>query len=164
MTTQMDYTPEEWEQLEALPYLAAAGVIGASPRGAIRKIKEALSIYPSVRDSAKQFPNNELIQDLSSAQNIHHDSKEKEHDLTIHDNHEEITAYVLEQCREVIGILESKSTPEEAAEYKRWVLLSGEHVANTAKRGGFLGLGPKHIDVDEAKFLQNLKETLGLQE
>ncbi|HZR39268.1 MAG TPA: hypothetical protein VFB12_04085 [Ktedonobacteraceae bacterium] len=162
MTTQTDYTPQEWEQLKDLPYLAAAGVVGSSHRGAIKKIKEAFSIISSARNSAKQFPNNELIQSLSSEHNIQHDSKD--HESTTLDNNEEITAYALEQCREVISILESKSTPEEATEYKRWIVLSAEHVANAAKSGGFLGLGPKHIDADEARFLQNLKETLGLQE
>lgn len=36
-----------------------------------------------------------------------------------------------------------------------------EHVANASKSGGFLDHGGKSIDEHEAKFLQDLQETLG---
>ena len=59
-------------------------------------------------------------------------------------------------------MLEQKSTQQEIEEYKRWLWLAAEHVAKVAKSGGFLGIGAKLIDDDEAAFLETLRETLGL--
>ena len=70
MTTQADYTLQEWEQLEDLPLLVVAGVMTASGSGTIGKIKEGLSVLPSIRESAKQFPGNALIQNLILEYNL----------------------------------------------------------------------------------------------
>lgn len=160
MTGQTDYTEHEWELLKGLPFIAASGVIAASKSRAIGKVKEAFAIAPGTLEAARQFPDNQLIQELLS-KSKEEAKGEHQHEKSHVDDRVQVAEYVLAQCREAVAILESKSSAEEAAEYKRWVVASAEHVARASKSGGFLGLGGKLIDEQEAQFLQTLQETLG---
>lgn len=158
MTARIDYTSQEWETLDDLPYLMGAAIIVVSHSGALGKIKEAFSIISAASEPAKQFPDNMLIQELLSL-HIESQGMEEKHRIQ---GKEEVVSFVLEKCHEAMKILEQKSTQQETEEYKRWLWLAAEHVAKAASSGGFLGVGARLIDDDEAAFLETLRETLGL--
>jgi hypothetical protein len=58
-------------------------------------------------------------------------------------------------------ILAAKSTPDEASGYVAWVLEIVDRVINRSKSGGFLGIGGKRIDEEEAEFRAELASALG---
>ncbi|GCE05798.1 hypothetical protein [Dictyobacter aurantiacus] len=162
MINRTDFTDHEWKQLEDLPIIIGSGIVAISRSGAIGKIKEAMSLISGPREAAKQFPANQLIQELLSSEGTK-SSQEEDHEKVLFVNDPaQVTGFLMERCREVVTILDSKVSVEEANDYKRWIVASAEHVANTSKSGGFLGFGGKHIDDREAQFLQTLRETLGI--
>ena len=68
---------------------------------------------------------------------------------------------VVANAMQVREILAAKSTPDETAGYRAWVLGIVERVINRTKSGGFLGIGGERVDADEAAFRDDLATALG---
>jgi hypothetical protein len=58
-------------------------------------------------------------------------------------------------------LLASKSSAEEAAEYKQWALSVAEKVAMASSEGGFLGFGGERLSAGEKQLLGELQAALG---
>jgi hypothetical protein len=68
-----------------------------------------------------------------------------------------------EQIREAVRIVEEKATPEEAEDYRQFVLRLAEVVAHAHKEGGVLGIGGKEVSPEEQAALDRLSSTLSAQ-
>jgi hypothetical protein len=68
---------------------------------------------------------------------------------------------VIANARQAREILASKSTPEEIGSYNAWVLEIVDRVIERTRSGGFLGIGGKRVDEEEAAFRAALAEALG---
>jgi hypothetical protein len=66
-----------------------------------------------------------------------------------------------ERIREAVTTLEQKATPEEAAEYRQFVLRVADVVAHAHKEGGVLGIGGKEVSEQEQAVLDDLASLLG---
>ncbi len=66
-----------------------------------------------------------------------------------------------ERIREAVRIVEEKATPEEAEDYRRFVLRLADVVAHAHKEGGVLGIGGKEVSPAEQGVLDQLANTLG---
>ena len=66
-----------------------------------------------------------------------------------------------ERIREAIRIVEQKATPEEAEEYRQFVLRVADVVAHAHKEGGVLGIGGTEVSEQEQAVLDQLASTLG---
>ena len=68
---------------------------------------------------------------------------------------------VVANATQVKEILAAKSTPDEVSGYIAWVLDIVDRVINRSKSGGFLGIGGKRVDEEEAEFRAELAAALG---
>jgi len=68
---------------------------------------------------------------------------------------------VVDDCREVARILDSKADASEAAEYRAWVMQIAEKVAMSAKEGGFLGFGGERLSDGEKQGIGEVAGALG---
>ncbi|GCE46157.1 hypothetical protein EI42_01127 [Thermosporothrix hazakensis] len=159
MSTKADYTTEEWNILASLPYMIGATLVAVSKSGAIGKTREALSLYSKVRETTQKFAAVPLIQELFTGGEVQVKETRKE---TISEK-EQLILLTFERCRAALTLLESKTTPEEVEAYKQWLYQSAERIAGVSKGGGFLGIGAKRIDEQEATVLAQLREILGVQ-
>lgn len=66
----------------------------------------------------------------------------------------------LKTCRAVAGVLKTKAMPEEAYEYKRWVLVVAEKVASAAKEGGLFGFGGEQVGGEEVTTINEIGEAI----
>src|SRR6266571_1445119 len=107
MSTRTDYSAREWNLLKDLPYLVAAAIIATSQSGGYGKMREAFSIRPAVRRTAKQFPVNRLIQELRE---IESDKSWQSDGVVENLGRKRIGPFVLEKCREALFVLNEKST------------------------------------------------------
>jgi hypothetical protein len=73
---------------------------------------------------------------------------------------DEARGRTLDTCRTVSDALETKVSPEEAYEYKRWVLVVAEKVAAAAKEGGVFGIGGEQISGSEVATINEIGEAL----
>ena len=68
-----------------------------------------------------------------------------------------------EQIRDAVQLVEQKATPEEAKDYRQFVLRLADVVAHAHKEGGVLGIGGKEVSPEEQAALDRLSSTLGAQ-
>jgi hypothetical protein len=69
----------------------------------------------------------------------------------------------LETCREVSHVLAMKSSPQEADDYKEWLLQIGEDVARAANEGAnFLNKGGVQVSGEEQRMLTQMASELGV--
>ena len=69
----------------------------------------------------------------------------------------------IDKCQEVVVVLQSKCTEQEANEYKHWSLAVGEKVANAAKEGGILGIGGERISEAERDVIERVASALAMK-
>ena len=124
MTGKADFTEEEWERiLEGPP--SAGLVVSTAERGGT--FREAFSIAKAYTEAKKESGGSELVDEVVNAK--------PEVDRTRHGSPDELREYTLNHLREVVQLLDVKATPEEAAEYRRFVLAVANHVAATKEEG-----------------------------
>nr|BBH86084.1 hypothetical protein KTC_08350 [Thermosporothrix sp. COM3] len=172
MTTRRNYTREEWNYLESLPFLVG-GFVSAVDSGFLGRLVEAFSLVPTVFKTAKRFPRNQLIQAVVQGQQAHGGGKGKaEKRFSEEADAKNVRDLCLHACRKVAEILEQKSYPAEATEFKRWVVAIGEEIANASGEGlrfrDFRSLGrrtiTRRVSVKEEEALHAVREALGLPE
>src|SRR3954465_4588512 len=138
MTNKADFTPEEWELVLEGPPLAGTIVVLAERGGSFR---ESFSMAKAYTEARKQHGASELLDDVVSAK--------PKVDRSRHGSYEELKEQGLGQLGEAVATLESKASPEEVEDYKRFVLSLVERVAAAHKEGGERVSDAERAAIDE---------------
>ncbi len=162
MTSKINFTTDEWQVICDAPLAVGAAVAIAAPSGVMGSIKEGIALVNSMMHAAQRHPHNQLIQDVVpkgvSREKIDLWTKVARTMMQQSDS-TRLTSAALETCQRVAVILQSKADPQEADEFKRWLLEVGEDVARAAKEGGDVGT---KISPQEAEVLSTLSSALGV--
>jgi hypothetical protein len=158
MSNRADYTSEEWKELLLAPVQTGIALMVSEKSGFFGTAQEALALYKSTNESAaKQYPNNALIQDLLSSES----KEENKHifqkvGMYIKDKaaRQQVKPEAMQICDDVARILAQKASPNEAEEYKRWLLDVSEGVAKAATEEG------KQISPAEAATMKEFDNAL----
>jgi hypothetical protein len=151
MTGKADFSPEEWEVVLKGPPSAGMIVITAQRGGTFR---ESFSMAKSYGEARKQHGDSELLDEIASTK--------PEIDRTRYHSPEELKEHGLQHLREAVELLESKATPEEVDEYRRFVLTLADRVADAHKEG-FLGLSGERVSEAERAAVAEIAEALGTE-
>jgi hypothetical protein len=160
MTTRVNYTPEEWKMLCTAPLSVGGTIAAASPSGIVGTFKEGMSIVNGMLNAAHRHPGSQLIQDVAplgidrgqidaltnTARGMLRQSQSSD-------------AQTIEICRQVANLLQVKTTPAEADEYKRWLIEIGQEVATAANEKTNPGVA---ISKEEDQTLQKVASALGI--
>jgi hypothetical protein len=150
MTKKAEFNAEEWSRLLEGPALAGLIVIAAERGGSIR---ESLSMAKAYNEARAAGGDDELLTEiLNSRPEIN--PREYGDPAQLHDRG-------LQRLRETMTLLNEKATPEEAADYRRFVLDVARHAAEAHKEGGFLGIGGERVSEAEQKALDDVAAALG---
>ncbi len=162
MTGKADYTSEEWWLLKETPLIAGAAVMVAAPSGTAGTLQEMVANATSLVTTAASFPENELIQALVTPDDgsSFKAAPAEAGDPNMQARDERVKADALDKCRRTADLLDKKSTPEQAREYKQWVMEIGGAVASAAEEGGILGIGKKRVSEPEVKVLVEIADAL----
>ena len=161
MTTQADYTTEEWKSILKAPVMAGMVVMLTGQSGPFQMVKEMFSVSKALADAEKQGASNELIGALvTAAKSAKREDMQPEQKFnTI----EETRAYALDQVRQVGLLVDQKAPAQEAQEFKQWLTSLGQKVAEAAKEGGFLGFGGVQVTEEEKTAVSDLAMALGVK-
>ena len=144
MTTKADFNAEDWERLAQAPAFAGLMVILADRGGSFR---ESIALGKAYAAARREGGSEMLEQVVASPPHVHPKS---------------VTPDELpERVREAIRIVEQKATPEEAEEYRQFILRVADVVAHAHKEGGVLGIGGTEVSEQEQAVLDQLASTLG---
>lgn len=149
MTAKADFTEEEWKAvLEGPP--SAGLIVIASDRGG--SIRETFSMAKAYTEARKEHGESELLDDLVNAK--------PEMDRTRYHSQEELKEGSLKNITEAVDLLKAKATPEELEEYKKFIVVLANRVAE-ARKEGFLGLSGERVSDDESAAIAEVEAALG---
>jgi hypothetical protein len=148
MTTKSEFNADEWERVARAPALAGVMVALADRGGSFRESIALGKAYTAARSEG----GSELMEQLVASPPSLDPQSAKQPDQ------------IPEQIQEAVRIVEEKGTPEEAEEYRQFVLRLADVVAHAHKEGGVLGIGGKEVSPEEQAALDRLSSTLSAQE
>ena len=125
MTGKADFTEEEWDLVLSAPPIAGTIVITAHGGGMMR---ETFAMAKAYAEARQHHGESQLLDEVVAAK--------PERDHTRHGSFEELKQHGLGRLREAAELLQSKATPEEAEDYRRFILTLTDKVARRHKEGG----------------------------
>lgn len=158
MSVKDKFTPEEWNSLLRAPMLASYAVAGADPSKKEGFIQEMSAVADAIVEGGQGATKDSLLgavvaDIVANAQDEKRGQTEK---LPVSD----VKGRALENCRAVAVLLRQKVSPEEAQEYKSWVVRVAHKVASAAKEGGFLGFGGSQVSGSEVETINEIGAAL----
>ena len=159
MSVKSDYTDEEWAVLRRAPLVAGLAVSLADPGGPVELTRETMAALRAVGAPPDDEPLLVAVSQDGLAQAQAHHNVMKEIGLKAATAREQI----VEELTRANEILAARATPDEAADFRGWMVQAAEDVAAAAKEGGFLGIGATRISEGETAMLARLREILGVE-
>ena len=144
MTGKADFTEGEWRVVLEGPPSAGLIVVTAQRGGTLR---ETLAIAKAYVDARKEHGESQLLDEIVSAK--------PELDHTRYHSAEELKEQGLQHLRNAVELLEQKATPEELADYRRFVLNLADKVANAHREDG------DSVSADERAAIEAIAASLG---
>ena len=154
------FTPAEWRGLLKAPMLAAYAVAGAAPSRRDDFVREMAAVAEGVVEGERRAAGDSLLGAVIA--DIVADAEDENRGRTEKVSPDEVKGRALEACRAAAAALETKVSPDEAYEYKRWVLVVAEKVAEAAKEGGVFGFGGEQVSGGEVATINELGEAIGI--
>lgn len=125
MTSKADFTAEEWHLILEGPPSAGMIVVTAQHGGSFR---ETIAMAKAYAEARQQHGKSELLDDIVAAK--------PERDHTRYHSFDELKQQGLQHLRESIGLLQTKATPEEVEEYRRFIVTLAQKVAAAHREHG----------------------------
>jgi hypothetical protein len=147
MTTKQDFSASEWELIVEGPPTAGLFVITAQHGGMVR---ETMSMAKAYVEARQQHGQSELLDEIVAAK--------PKVDHSRYRTREELREHALSHLRDAAALLQSKATPDELEQYRRFVVGLVERVA-AAHREGHDADGP--ISDPERAAIDAVAQALG---
>jgi hypothetical protein len=155
MTTQADYTPDDWETLRLAPAMAAGAMRLAGRTGAIGRILEDRAEKTATRAALERLGSVVLIAGLAAA-GI--DEAPAPADADAAAGAEAYIAGTIAEAQRARAVLAATASPDEAEAYGTLVLDIAEAVARAAREKG----SERNVSEPEQKLLARLAAALGV--
>ena len=125
MTGKSDFTEQEWDAVLQGPPAAGTIVATASKGGTF---KESFAMAKAYAEARQEHGASELLDAIVSAK--------PKVDRHLGHSLEEVKSNGLQHVREAVGVLETKATPDEVSDYRRFVLTLADKVAHAHREEG----------------------------
>jgi len=166
-----NFTEDEQFLLMSVPAMIGSAVSMSEKSGIVGTVKEAMASARSLVGGIKQYPDNQVIRDilpviaerkeaLEHAKQYQQKAISRMKDNGIN-NPEKFKQQLLQDCKDVSRILDSKASEQDKQEYKQWAMALAEQVAMAAKEGGFLGFGGEQISPGEVQMIADIADAMG---
>lgn len=159
MASKSDFTPEEWKTIVAAAPMVGLAVTCASPNGPWGVMKEMLSMGMAMTEMLEKGSSNSLIAELAADLKARQTKLEPPQGMKDAEQGKEAA---LNHVRAVNDLLTRKVKPEEADEFKTWLLTIGRRVAEAANEGGIFGFGGERVSDAEKNVLRQIAFALRL--
>jgi hypothetical protein len=162
MTTQADFTDEEWTRIKRAPFVAGMAISLADPGGPIEAFHETAATLRAALPGADGGSRGELVDAISA--DLRKDAEAHHNPLSGFKPSKAATAGVeiLDELKAANQIVTEKATPDDAAAFRQYLLDTAQAAANAAKEGGFMGWHAVRVSEGEQKMLDSLSEALSI--
>jgi hypothetical protein len=157
MANLKDFTADEWKTVAAAPFMAGLVATMADLSGPVGITKEAVAVGRLITESGKTA-SSELIRTLAETfkggARPEMPEVPKDRDMA--------RTSLINKCGLAVAAIAAKS-PQEAQEFKTWLMSIARGAAEAAKEGGFLGFGGTQVSEKEQNALSQLGAALGMK-
>jgi len=150
MTGKSDFTEQEWDLVLSAPP-SAGFVVATAQRGGT--FPETFSIAKAYTEARRQHGDSELLDTIAATK--------PEIDHTRYPSLEELQQALLQKVRDAVALVDQKATPEEAGEYRKFIVSLAERVA-AAHKEGFMGLSGERVSDAEREATAKVAEAAGV--
>lgn len=163
MSVLADYTPEEQALLLRSVRAAAIAISAASLGRKAETASEGFAAASYVLEERQPYLSNTLIGSIQYYIDQRAQSDAKFASYEDEANAPDAEAAALAALRDVAALLAAKSTPEEAAGFKQWLMNIAAKTTEAGKEGGnFMGWGAVQVNDAERAALQEIAQALGI--
>lgn len=146
MTGKADFTPDEWKLVLEAPPSAGLIVVTAQRGGTLR---ETIAIAKAYAEARQEHGESELLDEVAAAR--------PERDHSRYHSPEELKQGGLQHLRDAVALLETKATPAEVEDYRRFILTLADKVANAHREDG------KNVSDAEQQAIDEIATALGVE-
>ena len=157
MSNVKDFNAEEWKNISAAPFMAGLVATMADLSGPVGITKEALAVGRLITESGAKS-SSELIRGL--ADSFKGGTRPEMPDVP--KDRDMARSSLINKCGLAVAAIAAKS-PQEAQEFKGWLMSIARGAAEAAKEGGFLGFGGTQVSEKETSALSQLSAALGVR-
>jgi hypothetical protein len=125
MTGKADFTQEEWNLILEAPPSAGLIVVTAQKGGMFR---ETIAIAKAYAEARQEHGESELLDEITAAK--------PERDHTHYHSPAELKQGGLQHLHDAVALLETKATPDEVDDYRRFILTLANKVAAAHREHG----------------------------
>lgn len=130
MTSQFDFSNDDWDHIATTPVLVGFAVAKAEDSGFFGSMREAKALSDSIAAALENEAARDLIRQASATE-----TKEKAESFKSM-SPEALADSAVAACRQLSEMLSTTAEPDEAAGYKNWVFDVANTVAKAAKEHG----------------------------
>ena len=167
MTTQADYTVQEWALLTETPTIVGLGMLVAAQSGPMGKVREVLAFCSCLRRETGLAieRRDHLISAILEEQPLRHRALiaplfSDGDPIPLLNAILTARLHMTEHCEKVADVLADRTPYPEAQEFKRWLMWLARRIAQ-AGGGGWLGRRATITDTEE-RMLDQLAVSLGI--
>lgn len=161
MSTRADFTFQEWQLLIKATEMVGLALKVAEKRVFSEILKEAFAEATGLKKGGDHYNSTELMKAFFA--NDEELEKDASFKLAEENQREQARTTAFDTLRQVAALLDSKATPQEADEFKQFLMFLGQHIANAHKEGTIFGMGNKsRVSEAEAATLQEMSAALGV--
>jgi hypothetical protein len=159
-----NFTPDEWKLLLESVMMAGIAITAAEPSGVWGLLKESFAASSELMTAKIDAKSNSLIKaviadfETAEGRSIARDGLKAQFTNC---QPTDIKSKCVETLRQVGAVVDAKA-PADAAAFKVWLRQVSQHVAESAKEGGFLGIGGVAISEAETATLAEISSALKL--
>jgi hypothetical protein len=159
MATKTDFTEEEWARLKRSPFVAGLAISLADPGGPIEAFKETNATVKTVLGAAESGDHGELVREI--ARDVKAETQHRKNPLSGYKPGKGANMGV-EITDELAAVnrLVTEKAPDDAADFREWLLQAAQNAANAAKEGGFMGFKAERVSEGEQQMLDKLRGVL----
>ena len=147
VTSKQAFTDAEWERLLMGPPSAGMMVVMAQRGGMVR---ETISMGKAYADARRRHGESELLDEIVA--------HKPQIDHTRYRSPEEFAEHALTHLRDAVALLDAKATPQERADYGRFVVSLAERVAAAHTEDGH---GEDAVSDAEQAAIDSIREAVG---
>jgi hypothetical protein len=138
MTGKADFSEQHWKTVLEGPTSAGMMVITAQRGGTFR---ETFAIGKAYAEARQQHGSSELLDAIVAAK--------PEADHTRYHSLEELKQHAVQHLRDAVDLLQRQATPAEVDDYRRFVLLLAQRVAEAHREDGVAVSSAEQAAIDE---------------
>ena len=150
MTSQFDFSNDQWDKLAAAPYLVGLAVAKAENSGLLGSARETRTLLASIEARPGASAAASLVAEAATTDVTDHYERFRA------ESAETLADQAVKACGVVAAVLAEVADPAEAEGFKQWLLDVAWTVAEAAKEHG------QRVSPGEAALLERISGALGI--